>query len=144
MRCEICTLSDIPVCTFVVTLSRHQDGWLFSRHRARDTWETQGGHVEPGETPEIAARRELYEEAGATPARMTPLCGYWAARDDEAPRRYGMLFLADVLRLDPLPESEMAEVRWFPGLPESLTYPDITPKLFDCAIQYIAAEEKCQ
>ena len=135
IQCELCRPEEIPVCTFVVTLSRYQDGWLFSRHQARDTWETQGGHIEPGETPLEAATRELYEESGGVPASMTPLCGYWAARQGTE-RRYGMLYLAEIDHLDPLPPSEIAEVRWFETLPGELTYPAITPHLFAYAEQY--------
>ena len=43
---------------YVVVLSRYQGKLLLSQHRDRNTWETQGGHIEPGETPEEAARRE--------------------------------------------------------------------------------------
>lgn len=136
MRCELCTLAEIPECTFVVALSRYQDGWLFSRHRDRDTWETQGGHIEPGETPAQAARRELYEESGAAAKALTPLCGYWAEREGR-PRRYGMLFLAEIESLAPLPASEMAEVRRFDALPAALTYPDITPHLYAYALRWL-------
>ena len=37
---------------------------------------------------------------------------------------------AEILELGPLPESEMAEVRTFDALPENITYPAITPVLF--------------
>jgi 8-oxo-dGTP diphosphatase len=29
-----------------------------------DTWENSGGNMEPGETPDYAVRREIYEETG--------------------------------------------------------------------------------
>lgn len=134
MHCEICDVSAVTNCEFVVSLTRYQDGWLFSRQKGRKTWETQGGHVEPGETPLEAARRELYEESGAV-AQMTPVCGYWA--DRSGVKRYGIVFLAEVERLDPMPESEMEEVCWFSGLPEKLTYREITPKLFAAVQRFI-------
>lgn len=35
---------------YVVVCSNYQGKWLFSRHKERTTWETQGGHVEEGES----------------------------------------------------------------------------------------------
>lgn len=43
----------------------------------------------------------------------------------------GRVFLAKVKKLSAMPESEMAEVRTFDELPEKLTYPAITPTLFE-------------
>lgn len=40
-----------PALKYVVIFSRYQGRWLFSRHRQRTTWETQGGHIEAGEHP---------------------------------------------------------------------------------------------
>lgn len=40
---------------------------LFVRHGERGTWEFPGGTIEPGETAEEAATREVREEIGVTP-----------------------------------------------------------------------------
>lgn len=128
IRCECCAVEDVPACTFTVVFSWYNGAWLFSRHRDRATFETQGGHVEARESPEDAARRELYEEAGAVPASLTPVCGYFTDRDGL--RSYGIVYLAIISRLEPLPAFEMAEVRAFAALPEALTYPQITPILY--------------
>lgn len=113
---------------YVVVLSRCEGRILLSRHRARTTWETQGGHVEQGETPLQAARRELWEESGAVDYDIRPLCDYWAG--DETSGANGAVFAAEIRRLGPLPQSEMAEVRTFDALPENLTYPAIALELF--------------
>ena len=111
---------------FVVTLSRMGGHWVFSRHSERDTWETQGGRIEEGETPLDAAKRELYEECGALKFTIEPMFDYTV--DGGKP---GVAFYAEISELGDLPESEMAEVRLFDSLPENLTYPHITPVLFE-------------
>lgn len=127
--CRVFPLDTFPVFRFVVVFSRMNGRWLFSRHSQRQTWETQGGHIEPGETPLEAARRELYEESGATKFTIRPAFDYWAANDRES--SVGVVFLAEIEELGPLPDSEMAEVRAFDDLPEAVTYPAITPMLFE-------------
>jgi 8-oxo-dGTP diphosphatase len=128
MDCAVYPLNGLKKYKYVVILSRYQGKLLLSRHRERNTWETQGGHIEPGETPAEAARRELFEESGALAFSLTPLCDYHAA--DEVSHANGMVFAAEVKELGPLPESEMAETALFDQLPENLTYPDITPLLY--------------
>jgi len=59
------------------------DGVLLLRHfrHATRAWhlEMPRGRVDPGETPEAAARRELEEETGATPRGVVPLGGVHAS-----------------------------------------------------------------
>ena len=111
---------------YVVILSRMDGQFLLSRHKQRMTWEFQGGHIEPGETPMQAAKRELFEESGAVKFDIEPLCDYWAGSEDGKTGACGVVFTAQIQTLGPLPESEMAETRRFDVLPENLTYPAIT------------------
>ena len=130
MICLTDALNTLGPYKYVVVLSAYRGKILLSRHRARDTWETQGGHIEPGETPEQAARRELFEESGATAFDLLPLCDYWAGTAYPEDGASGVVFAAEIRELGPLPPSEMAQVRCFDELPENLTYPAITPVLF--------------
>lgn len=71
-------------------------------------WDLVGGHIEPGETPEEAARREAYEEASA---RLGPLhlLGYQhlhisgprpAAYRYAYPDSYQIFYRAQIVSLD--------------------------------------------
>lgn len=133
LTCRVHALGTLCEYRYVVVLSRYQGQLFLSRHRARATWETQGGHIEPGETPLEAARRELYEESGAVRFRMKPVFDYWAGEEPDGPGASGVVFAAEIEELGPLPESEMAETACFNTLPLQLTYPWISPVLFSYA-----------
>ena len=111
---------------YVVILSRMEGKFLLSRHKQRTTWECQGGHIEQGATPLQAAKRELFVESGAAAFEIEPLCDYWAGSEDGKSGACGVVFTAEIQKLGPLPESEMAETRLFESLPEQMTYPAIT------------------
>ena len=136
LHCTIHPPDTLAPYKYVVVCAYYRGQWLMSRHRARDTWETQGGHIEPGETPLQTARRELYEESGVTDAEVIPVCDYNGYTDKGSAN--GVVFLAVVNRLGTLPESEMAEVRLFDDLPENLTYPNVSPRLYQEAAKRLA------
>lgn len=131
MICRTYDLNELNEYKYVVILSAYQGKILLSRHRQRTTWETQGGHIEAGESPLEAARRELYEESGALEYEIEPLCDYWAGEEATGDGAGGVVFTAVIHELGPMPESEMEETRKFDRLPEHLTYPHITPVLFE-------------
>ena len=60
MDCRTYPLGTLESYTYVVVFSLYEGKLLFSRHKRRGTFETQGGHIEPGETPLEAAERELF------------------------------------------------------------------------------------
>jgi len=127
LKCRLHPVGELQIYKYVVVCSRYDGKWLLSKHKKRDTWETQGGHIEPDETPMDAARRELYEESGVEDAVIRPVCDYYGY--DSQSHSNGMVFLAEIRRLGEMPESEMKEVRLFVELPENLTYPQVTPLL---------------
>ena len=132
-KCKIYPFGSLTDLKYVVILSKHNGKLLLSRHKERTTFETQGGHIEPGETVWKAAMRELYEESGAIQYRIYALCDYQAGT--KAAHANGAVFVAEIDTMLPLPESEMAEVKTFDSLPDkkTLTYPWITPVLFEYA-----------
>lgn len=131
MLCKTYDLNSLKEYKYVVILSEYNGKIVLSRHKQRTTWETQGGHIEQGETPLDAAKRELYEESGAVDFDIEPLCDYRAWNEETGHGANGVVFYAVIRGFDAIPESEMAEIKEFPSLPENLTYPAITPMVFE-------------
>ncbi len=128
LQCRIYPLGYLERYKYTVICTRYQGKWILSRHKKRSTWETQGGHIEEGETPLECAKRELFEESGIRDADIYPVCDYWGFNSQACSN--GMVFLAVVHSLGQLPESEMREIGLFETLPENLTYPRTSPKLY--------------
>ena len=116
---------------YVVMFAQYQGKWLFCRHKKRSTIETAGGHIEPGETPLQAAKRERWEETATAKFTIHELFDY-AAEDNEGAAT-GVVFLAEIEELGELPaDFEMAERKLFDRLPDGTdmwTYPTIVPEL---------------
>lgn len=130
---------DDSLVKFVVILSRYRGKWLYCRHRARSTWETPGGHREPGESILEAARRELYEETGAVRYTLSLVGIYGVTRlsADEKTQEisYGMLYCSDIMEMEKELHSEIEETALFEDIPDSLTYPQIQPLLLNEAVR---------
>jgi 8-oxo-dGTP diphosphatase len=121
---------------YSVIAAKLDKNWLFVRHKKRDTWEIPGGHIEAEESAEEAAGRELMEETGAIEFRLECVATYAVIKNGNT--GYGRLYLADILKLGPVPDtSEIAEVLKMESLPQVLTYPDIQPFLFERIKEYI-------
>ncbi|BAX82549.1 NUDIX hydrolase [Labilibaculum antarcticum] len=114
---------------YSIVCSRYQNNWVFVRHHLRETWEMPAGHIEKGESALAAARRELYEETGATHFSLRTVFDYSYEWQGEI--KSGRIFFASIQQLGKLPEHEIAEVKLFKVLPRDLTYPDIQNLIFE-------------
>lgn len=120
---------------YAIIVSFYRGKYVFVRHKDRNTLEIPGGHIEPGESAEQAARRELYEETGAEEYALTPVCAYKL-------NDYGMIYYADITRLGEKPESEIAEVILVDNCPENWTYPFVHPFILNKTLEYIGKQQK--
>jgi len=123
MQVLTANLGEYKDYTYTVIFAKYNNKWLFCRAKARDVFETAGGHIEPGESPLEAAKRELYEETGAVKFDIIPAFDYSFSSS-------GQVFYAEIYEINEMPDFEMAEVGLFDALPDNLRFPQITPVLF--------------
>ncbi len=117
---------------FSIIPCTYQGQWIWAQNKGRVGLEIPGGHVEPGESPDAAARRELEEETGALDYRIWPVCYYSVSTREPdgsfSPERFGRLFYADIVSLGAI-HSEIDHITLYDDLPARLTFPDIQPAL---------------
>ena len=117
---------------FAVILARSGGKWVLCKHRERSTLEIPGGHREPGEDIDAAARRELHEETGAAAFTLRPVCIYAVVRDGEPGESCGMLYAAEITAFDPELHSEIERTVLLDSLAGvDWAYPDIQPRLLE-------------
>jgi len=108
---------------YLIICTLEAGNWLLVRHRERETWELPAGHIETGESPFEAAKRELFEETGSLDYLMEPLFDYGIELPSSL--AHGRVYFAEISRRGVLPPSEIAEVKPFRVLPDQLTYAEI-------------------
>ena len=107
---------------FVNCVAHQQSQILCCKWRDTDIWVLPGGRVNPGETAEETAHRELLEETGATLKNLEVLCyihcfmynlEYW-----------GIAYLGEIETLGTTSDlDEVSEAKLFTDFPENLSNP---------------------
>ncbi|SDC54226.1 RNA deprotection pyrophosphohydrolase [Shouchella lonarensis] len=87
-----CLLDDNPKHVFV--LARYGGQWLLTKHLERG-YEFPGGKVEPGETAEDAARREVAEETGGQVDVLTHI-GQYCVKEKTGKAFYKNIYVATI------------------------------------------------
>ena len=118
---------------FAVIISKTDGKWVFCKHKDRNTYEVPGGHREAGENIIDTAKRELYEETGATEFDIKPVCVYSVIAEDnyDGEETFGMLYYADIKSFEPELHSEIEKIIITEDLVSDWTYPLIQPRLLE-------------
>lgn len=117
---------------------------LLQTHLVKRGWDIVGGHVEVGESPEEAVRREAYEEAGAKLGTLR-LLGYQrlcllgprpASYKYSYPDSYQLFYWAHIEALDdfiPTPETH-GPALFSPDQAQTLPWVQAHPELYQAAL----------
>ena len=112
------------VAVFVV----HQGRVLLLWHRKHQTWLPPGGHIEPDELPDEAARREVREETGLEvelvgpqglpglerPRQLVLPAGIQVEPAGPGHEHIDLVYLARPLKVGPLrPNQESSHLNWY-------------------------------
>lgn len=117
--------------TRVVCVSRYKGKFVFSYNKKRKGWEIPGGHIEDGESWKDAAKREMYEETGATEIVVEPVCVYKI-------NSFALLCFCEIIKIEELSKDyEMEKVMFSDDLPQNLTFPEAYTLYFDIVKKYI-------
>jgi len=113
---------------------------LLQRRRDNGLWSEHGGCMEPGETAEETARRELFEETGLTAGKLE-MIGVFSGREQfytypngDKVCNVNVAYLCENFSGAPLERSdEASELKWFAAgeLPEDIS-PPVLPALRAC------------
>ncbi|MFI9597737.1 NUDIX hydrolase [Nonomuraea sp. NPDC052265] len=113
---EVARFDDGPMPLALVAVWRGEE-LLLVFNRGRRCWELPGGMIDPGETPRMAAVRELREETGLNVADLV-FAGH--ARFLLGPERrveYAALYTTRTsARLDFTPNEEISAICWWDGI----------------------------
>jgi 8-oxo-dGTP diphosphatase len=152
-ECHMVLSSQLPSIELISTsLALAFDGNQILMTQLTDRgWDIPGGHIEPGETPEEAVCREVYEETRAT-LKVLHLFAYQKlllygpkprSYNYPYPENYQVFFYAQVASLDPfIPTAETQGRAFFtPNEAQKLSWVQRHKELYDKALAF-ASQDK--
>ncbi|WP_374284912.1 NUDIX hydrolase [Lactococcus sp.] len=125
----------VIACASVIIYDEKK-GLLLQKRVDNGTWCYHGGSIEPGETAQEAAKRELFEETGLIAGQMTLFTvasgeeqHFFYPNGDEVYIIDSVFICQDFSGHHELEASEVSDLKWFSldELPENLNQPTQTP-----------------
>lgn len=107
---------------------------LLARDDTLDFWSLPGGRIEPGESDEAAAARELREETGLKLLSLEYLL------EHESDVRHHRVFRITVNEAEPVPGNEIGDLKWWDGREPINHASSLTPILSHPAIAFLPAQ----
>ncbi len=107
---------------------------LLARDENLNFWSLPGGRIEPGESDEAAAARELAEETGLELLSLEYLL------EHESDVRYHIVFKLTTNDAEPAPGMEIAELMWWDGKENIKQASSLTPVLSHPAVGFLPAQ----
>lgn len=108
---------------------------LLARDDTLNFWSLPGGRIEPGESDEAAATRELDEETGLQILSLEFLL------EHESDVRHHRVFRITVNEAEPAPGMEIAELKWWDGRERINQASSVTPILSHPAVGFLPAND---
>lgn len=112
---------------YAVIIAIYKNQFVFCKHIKRLTLELPGGKRKNGESIEQTAKRELYEETGASKYTLQMIGPYSVT--ELGVESFGMLYFAKIDNFDTLPTFEMEKIVLIEDLSsiKQWTYPTLHP-----------------
>lgn len=107
----------------IVATTPSGDFLLVKQHRpalGKETWELPAGHVDPGETPIEAARRELIEETGHDSKNIEALGPVLSPDTGRMSNKLWCFFAKDVFKVKDVDASNEEGISWTKMSPQEV------------------------
>lgn len=115
-----------------VVAIKFQNKWIFYKNKESATWELLNDYKKETETILDTAKRDLIEKTGTDQFEITPICSYYVTK-------HAMLFYAELKGSDNALKNAIkaGNLSLVKEIPSELTLPNIHPKLFEKAKEFI-------
>jgi 8-oxo-dGTP diphosphatase len=118
--------------TFCVVVAQHEGRYVLVYNPERTQWEIPGGGINPGETPDDCARREMWEESSQQLAALE-FVALFKLRFPDGKLEYGAIYQGMVEQLLPFVANEETDqlLLWDGTEPLNGNFSELSRAIFD-------------